>query len=215
MQPKVGPVREALAPDSHGAVAPGWSGSAEEERAMFDAILAGDARLADSIYLRLVPPIDSTLQRLLGGRHPDHEELVDRSLRRVIFEISRQPVPWVCTLTTWAHAGAAQIALDVLRVSPRPARSAEPDPKEPLRPTPVACASRSLQPLRVLLSELTPPQAEVVVLHHLLGFGLSHVAITTGTSLESVVHRLAHGQQKLAAGMQKPGAPSAGAMQLA
>ena len=66
-------------------------------------------------------------------------------------------------------------------------------------PSPVedACANRRRQLLGLLLDELAPAQAEVLVLHCALGFSVAEVAASLGCPVETVRSRLRIAKQAL------------------
>jgi hypothetical protein len=76
------------------------------QRALYDAIQSGDDSQAAQVYGSLLPAVQATLLRVLGGPYRNHRELTRRSIEQVIALLSRHPRPWECRLGAWATTGA-------------------------------------------------------------------------------------------------------------
>jgi DNA-directed RNA polymerase specialized sigma24 family protein len=174
----------ALTPEAVGA-APSSArpSTAQAERRLLDAIRRGDEGQAAQVYASLLPAVQATLSRVLGGVDRRHRELTQRSIERVIVELARHPSPWECRLHVWATAGAARVALDVLRAR---AGSHVPAP------------GSAVDRLRWLLAELPLQQAEAVVLCDVMGLEARDVAATAQVGVDHVRRLLAAGHQRLA-----------------
>jgi DNA-directed RNA polymerase specialized sigma24 family protein len=193
----------ALSPES--AAAPqvsARSGAVRVERALYDAIRHGDERQAPQVYASLLPAVQATLLRVLGGPHRHHRELTRRSIEQVILELARHPSPWSCRLETWATTSAARVALEVLRarVQTRAVDVAWGDAlAHPVandsQPTP---AGSAIDQLRWLLAELPQQQAEVVVLCDVMGLDANEVAVTLHVGVDHVRRLLSAGHERLA-----------------
>jgi DNA-directed RNA polymerase specialized sigma24 family protein len=156
--------------------------TAQVERRLLEAIRRGDEGHAAQVYASLSPAVQATLLRVLGGPDARHGELTQHSIERVIVELARHPSPWQCRLHVWATAGAARVALEVLR-----ARTSR-------LPMPASAVER----LRWLLAELPPAQAEAVVLCDVMGLEARDVAVTVEVEAHHVRRLLAAGHESLA-----------------
>lgn len=194
----------ALTPESGGAW-PSARGSshAVPERFVLDAIRQGDERHAAQIYERLLPAIQTTLLRVLGGPGENHRELTQRSIEQVILELSRHPGPWVCSLDAWATTAAARVALDVL--AGRALRSqVEVFWGDALAPNGSnardgGSSSRSaVDRLRWLLAELPRQEAEAVVLCDVMGLSEPVAAQTLSLGVERLERSLSAAHERLA-----------------
>lgn len=192
----------ALTPEAAGAP-PGARGStALGERRLLDAIQRGDEHQASEVYACLLPAVQATLLRVLGGPDRRHRELTQSSIERVIVELVRHPSPWLCRLEVWATTSAARVALDVLRA--RTSRRdvevswgdamAQPLGADARAPAPGSAIDR----LRWLLAELPPPHAEAVVLCDVMGLDPGDVSVTLGAGIEHVRRLLRAGHERLA-----------------
>lgn len=173
------------------------------DKPIFDAILQGDERAAGAVTCRLLPVVEATLERLLGSRPRAHEALVRSSLARVIFEVARHPHPWVCQLSAWASGLSGLVALEALRAR----KSTCPSDAAAVRGE--GAPGARIEQLRSMIAELRPWQAEVIVLHDVLGLPITQVAITLGVSIETVKSRLSLGRERLAARLARRAAAGA------
>lgn len=196
----------ALTPESSGALR---TSAAVVERALYEAIQHGDDRQASQVYASLLPPVQATLLRVLGGPYRNHSELTQRSIEHVILELSRQPNPWACRLEAWATTAAARVALDVLRVASQ-ANDVEVSWGEAMSRPGVhdghgASAGTAIERLRWLLVELPKQQAEAVVLCDVMGLDAADAAVTLHTGIEHVRRLLSAGHERLARQMSASG----------
>jgi DNA-directed RNA polymerase specialized sigma24 family protein len=173
------------------------------ERALYDAIQRGDDRQASQVYASLLPAVQATLLRVLGGPYRNHRELTQRSIEQVIGLLSRHPRPWECRLGAWATTSAARVALEVLRAR-TPLSGALPCREEAAAVEPVAedgdCAtvSSAIDRLRWLLAELPRQQAEAVVLCDVMELDAADVAVTLHVGVDHVRRLLSAGHERLA-----------------
>jgi RNA polymerase sigma factor (sigma-70 family) len=176
--------------------------AAHLERLLLDAIRRGDEREAPRVYASLLPAVQTTLLRVLGGPDRQHRELTQRSIEQVIVELVQHPSPEQCGLAVWATASAARVALDVLR-----ARTNRRDIEvswgdamlQPLaEDAHVAAQGSAIDRLRWLLAELPPQQAEAIVLCDVMGLDPSDVAVTLRVGVDHVRRRLRAGHERLA-----------------
>ena len=190
--------------------ATGGAVSSEEE--LFQGIQRGDERIAVELYHRLLPAIEGSLLRVLGRRESDHEDLVQMAFEQLILTLSRQSYAQACSLKTWASSIAAHLALKSLRSRYRQRRVfnssvavhelAELDASgQDLERT--LESRQSLERVREQLAQLAPAKAEAVLLHDVLGHGLTEVAALMGSSVAAAQTRLSRGRRELMERLQK------------
>jgi RNA polymerase sigma-70 factor (ECF subfamily) len=181
--------------------------SEESERELFEGVLRGDERIAVELYHRLLPVIEASLLRVLGRREVDHEDLVQTAFEQLILTLARGSYAGACGLKTWASSIAAHVALKAIRSRYRQRRVFNPS----VEPHEVTERQRSsddvertlvsrqqLENVRAALAELAPAKAEAVLLHDVLGHGLSEIASLTGSSVAAAQTRLSRGRRELA-----------------
>lgn len=193
----------ALTPESARAPAAGARTNAVGgERAIYEAIQHGDDRQASQVYASLLPGVQATLLRVLGGPYQNHRELTQRSIEQVITELSRHPRPWECRLQAWATTSAARVALDVLRARVQLQGALGSWGDESNDPTAedddCASVSSAVDRLRWLLAELPRQQAEALLLCDVMELDPVEVAVTLHVGVEHVRRLLSAGHQRLA-----------------
>jgi RNA polymerase sigma-70 factor (ECF subfamily) len=179
---------------------------------LFEGIARGDERIAAEVYRRLLPAVEATLYRVLGRREPEHEDLVQSSFEQIILTLSERRYAQACSLKTWASTITAHVALKALRTRYRQRKlfNTLVEPQEITERSSgdedvernVALA-RELERLRGLLSEISPDQAEAVLLHDLMGHALAEIATITGVSIAAAQSRLVRGRKELSARLAK------------
>lgn len=193
----------ALTPDTGGlAPASARSSSAQVERALLDAIRRGDERHASQVYASLLPAVQTTLLRVLGGPHRRHREMTQRSIEQVITALVRHPSPGLCRLEVWATASAARVALEVLRARLHRGHvddaAGDASAQPVMQDTQLGGTGSAIERLRWLLAELPPDQAEAVVLCDVMGLAPGDAAVTLGVSQEQLRRQLSLGHARLA-----------------
>jgi DNA-directed RNA polymerase specialized sigma24 family protein len=192
----------ALTPESSRPTSAGRTNAAGVERALYDAIQRGDDRQASQVYASLLPAVQATLLRVLGGPYRNHRELTQQSIEQVIALLSRHPTPWECRIGAWATTCAARVALEVLRGRVR-SKDALPSLKEPaVEPAAggadCATVSSAIDRLRWLLVELPRQQGEVVLLCDVMDLDAAEVAVTLQVGTDHVRRLLSAGHERLA-----------------
>jgi RNA polymerase sigma-70 factor, ECF subfamily len=179
---------------------------------LFQGILRGDERIAVELYHRLLPAIEAGLIRVLGRREADHEDLVQMAFEQLIITLSRQSYAQACSLKTWASSIAAHIALKSLRSRYRQRRvfntsvavhelTERPGSEATLES--MLESRQSLECVREQLAQLAPEKAEAVLLHDVLGHGLTEVAALMGSSVAAAQTRLSRGRRELMDRLQR------------
>jgi RNA polymerase sigma-70 factor, ECF subfamily len=182
------------------------------ETELFEGILRGDERVAVELYHRLLPAIEASVLRVLGRRETDHEDLVQTAFEQLILTLSRQSYAQVCSLKTWASSIAAHVALKSLRSRCRQRRvfnmSVAADEITELQSSGedverTLVSRQHLQRVREQLAQLSPAKAEAVLLHDVLGHGLTEVAALMGSSVAAAQTRVSRGRRELMERLQK------------
>jgi RNA polymerase sigma-70 factor, ECF subfamily len=208
--PKGRPVLRAIPGGSARGAGPTAAAYTDEE--LFDGIARGDERIAAEVYRRLLPAVEATLYRVLGRREPEHEDLVQSSFEQIIVTLSERRYAQACSLKTWASTITAHVALKTLRSRYRQRKlfnlSVEPadltehaSGDEDVERNVVL--QREVERLRAHLSEISPDQAEAVLLHDLMGHALAEIATITGVSIAAAQSRLVRGRKELSARLHK------------
>ena len=182
---------------------------------LFQGIVQGNASIAAEVYRRLLPVVEATLFRVMGRREPEHEDLVQASFEQIILTLSERRYAQACSLRTWASSLAAHVGLKALRSRQR-RRKLFNDQVEPELWTERASSSedvehdvamqREIERLRAELAEISPEQAETVLLHDLMGHALAEIAAITGVSIAAAQSRLVRGRKLLATRLERAAA---------
>jgi len=126
--------------------------------------------------------------------------------------LSRDSYAQACSLKTWASSIAAHVALKSLRSRSRLRRvfnhsveaSEQGERQSTGEDVERSLASRqSLERVREQLAQLSPTKAEAVLLHDVLGHGLTEVAALMGSSVAAAQTRLSRGRRELMERMQR------------
>jgi RNA polymerase sigma-70 factor (ECF subfamily) len=195
-----------------GASAPAGLSLASDD-AIIDAIQRRDDRVASEIYERLFGVADQTLYRILGQRGPDHDDLVQQVFEQVVLTISRHAFARMCSLKTWAARVATNVGLNALRARRRERkvidRSLEVGADSPAEsgydPRGAIDSRSELMRVRRLLAEMKPAQVEVLLLHDVLGHGLTEIALMMGASVPATQSRLFRGRRELRQHLEREG----------
>ena len=175
------------------------------DQQLVEAILQGNERMAAVLYDRLRPVVDHALRRVLYGRPPDFEDLVQITFERVIRGIAEDRFEGRSSLATWAAAIAGHVALDALRRRFREARALDSSPPEaidgssgPPQATERRLEARSeIRRLHAILARMKPRLADTLVLHDVLGYELTEVAEIVGSGLSATQSRLQRARAEL------------------
>lgn len=182
---------------------------------LFEAIARGDERVAVELYHRLLPSVEASLLRVLGRRETDHEDLVQTTFEQIVMTLSRRRYARACSLKTWGSSIAAHVALKFLRSRYRRRRvfnlSVAPDELiEQSRSADdverVVGSREQVEVVREQLAHLSAPKAEAVLLHDVMGHGLSEIAAMTGVSVAAAQTRLSRGRRELSTKLSRCGA---------
>ena len=186
-----------------------------EDDTQLRAAAAGDPAAMRALLLEVAPLISRAVRRVLGGRHPDVEDVAQQALAGLVARL-----PSFRGDSSVAHF-AQRVAVYRALTARRDARvraglvtAAEPDDlaRAPdAGPGPLAEAIEASR--RALLLEaldgLPPAQAEALTLHFLFDHTVAEIAGMAEVSVETVRSRLRLGKQALRARIQGVGRLSA------
>jgi RNA polymerase sigma factor (sigma-70 family) len=179
--------------------------SAPTEAQVLAGVLAGERWAHATLFDLLYPVVARTLHKILRDRSGDYEDLVQVSFERIVRTLVGERRTQVQNLAAWAGSIAAHVALDALRGRTRERRLFERESAAAPRLERVAPgnleqqleAREQLDWLQKTLAHMNADQAETVLLHDVLGHGLSEVAVMMGVTLAAAQRRLARGHQEL------------------
>jgi len=187
--------------DETGPSAPAPSSQA----ALLSGVVAGQRWAHAALYDLLYPVVARTLHKILRDASRDYEDLVQSTFERVVRTLQGERGAQIANLSGWAGSIAAHVALDALRSKMRERRlfqrgSEEQSHAESL-PAPSLErqleARKQLEWLQRTLARMNRDQAQTVLLHDVLGHGLSEVAAITGVTVVAAQRRLSRGHQEL------------------
>lgn len=178
-----------------------------------EAIEAGDGKLAEQIYDRLIGVVDATLYRVMGRREGDHDDLVQSAFEQIVVTISRRKYARACSLRAWAATVASHVGLNALRSRCRERKvldrhAHEGADKAAAAPHDVerqVGSRRELDRLREHLAQMDQDRALAVLLHDAMGHDLAEVAVLSGCSVAAAQSRLVRGRRELALRMARNG----------
>lgn len=178
------------------------------ELELVGSLREGKALLVSAGYTRVTAAINAEICRILGADQPEHDDLVQATLERVVKTVRNGQFRHACSLAAWAGSIAAHVALNAIR-SRRSRRAviAEESSLEDVADTVLAtgtlhehvAAVERLDRIRTCLAEMSRVQREAVVLHDFWGYDLREVAALSGTSLAAAQSRLVRGRKELTA----------------
>ena len=187
---------------------PGREPTGDPVAAWIDPALQGDAAAMRSLLAALAPVVMRAARRLLGGGHPDVDDVAQQALIGVI-----ERLPGFRRESSLAHF-AERVAVYRALTTRRAARfrqrlaaeAADPACAEPQEsPFAIAAARARLALLREALDTLAPPQAEALALHFLFDRTIAEIAAMTDSAEETVRSRLRLGKQALRTKIEKDG----------
>lgn len=178
-----------------------------DDAEIIEGVAAGDARVASALHDRLVGAVDQALYRVLGGRGPDHDDLVQMSFEQIVRTLTNRSFAGNCSLKTWASRITTHVALNALRSKRRERRvidrRGEATDVKPALPAVQTGDERrvearvELHRVRRHLSRMSPRRAEALILHDVHGHDLNEIAVMLGLSVSAVQSRLVRGRREL------------------
>jgi RNA polymerase sigma-70 factor (ECF subfamily) len=162
------------------------------------AVRSGNASMAGAFYDRTRAVVEKTVQRLLGSRDVDLDDMVQVAMIELLRSLDR--FRGECSLDTWSATIAANVVYKQIR-----RRSLERTifSKE-LAPESVPRSTRQQPVLRGMvervmrhLEQMVHERAWTFLLHDVHGYSLDEVASITGTSVAAAQSRLVRGRREL------------------
>lgn len=172
----------------------------ELDRALLDAVRAGDATAAAGFHDRLRPIVDRTLCRLLGGRDPDYGDVAQQALVELVASVDRFRAE--CPLEAWAAIVTARTVYHHIRRRRVERRLFLVDGADGIdlvdRALPNAVVLRaSLRRIEAHLRLMDPKKAWTFVLHDVHGYDLIEICEITSSSRAAAQSRLVRGRKEL------------------
>jgi RNA polymerase sigma-70 factor (ECF subfamily) len=173
-----------------------------EDLHLIAALRAGDTTSAAELHDRVRPRMEKTVRRLLGGRDPDQEDIVQHALIELVSNIDRYRGD--CPLESWASAIAAHAVYNHIR-----RRKVE---RRIFRTLSSALLERAASPRRVgregfahsalvrvlaHLDAMDENKAWTFLLHDVWGYDLREVAEIMGVKTSAAQTRLVRGRQEI------------------
>jgi RNA polymerase sigma-70 factor (ECF subfamily) len=162
------------------------------------AVRSGNASMAGAFYDRTRAVVEKTVQRLLGSRDVDLDDMVQVAMIELLRSLDR--FRGECSLDTWSATISANVVYKQIR-----RRSLERTifSKE-LAPESVPRSTRQQPILRGMvervmrhLDQMVHERAWTFLLHDVHGYSLDEVASITGTSVAAAQSRLVRGRREL------------------
>jgi RNA polymerase sigma-70 factor, ECF subfamily len=166
---------------------------------------------AVALYDRLESVVERTIYRVLRERDPDFEDLVQITFERVVRTLIEHRFSANCSLTTWASAIAANVAIDCVRRRVRERRLFALEPVDDVdRKSTVHNSGADSLESRAEVSELldvfaqmNQGQAEALFLYDVMGHDLTEVATIAGVTVAAAQSRLVRGRKELLRRVQR------------
>lgn len=184
---------------------------------LVEAVRTGDTRAAAPLYAALRPSIERALYRVLRGRPPEFDDLMQTTYERVLSTTAQGQFEGRSQLKTWASSIAAHTAVDHIR-----RRSHEQKLHSALEWTQVDPLSSSRAPERQLearsemlkvqgvLRRMKRRQATMLVMHDALGHSVPEVANLLGMNLSAARSTLRRARLEFARRYTLTSPPAAG-----
>ncbi len=175
------------------------------QAAVLAGVVAGERWAHSALYDLLYPVVARTLQKVLRDTSGDYEDLVQICFERIVRTLTSERGAQIANLSGWAGSIAAHVALDALRGRVRERRLFERESSGPPRFESVPAPSlerqlearKQLEWLQRTLARMNSDQAQTMLLHDVLGHGLSEVAAMMGVTVAAAQRRLSRGHQEL------------------
>ncbi len=162
------------------------------------AVRSGNAGMAGAFYDRTRPVVERTVQRLLGARDSDLDDMVQVAMIELLHSLDR--FRGECSLDTWSSTIAANVVYKQIRRRSleRSIFARELSPEDVARSTHQQPVLRGMVE-RVMhhLDQMAYERAWTFLLHDVHGYSLDEVAAITGASVAAAQSRLVRGRHEL------------------
>jgi len=168
-------------------------------------VIRGERWANAALYDALFPLVIRTLQKILRDPAADYDDLVQTTFERIVRTLPHDRATPVSSLSGWAGAITAHVALDALRVKIRERRlfPGEHASRNGSGSAAVPSLERQLEARHELvwvqgaLARMNPEQAQTLLLHDVLGHDLVETANATGVTVAAAQKRLSRARQDL------------------
>ena len=174
--------------------------NAAEDAALVRSVTAGHAQAAAAFHDRIRPVVDRTINRLLGSRDPDFDDLIQGALIELVTSLSS--FRGDCPLDAWVSIVSARVVYRHLRRRKLERRLFVLEGGDGFevfeRATMPQVGLRNLvRRIQSHLSGIDSKKSWTYVLHDVHGYELSEIAEITGSSVAAAQSRLVRGRREL------------------
>jgi RNA polymerase sigma-70 factor (ECF subfamily) len=170
-----------------------------EDTQLLAAVRAGDAGAAGALYERIRPIVARTLNRLLGRKDPEHQDLSQQTMVEIVRTIHRYRGE--CALDTWIATLAAHVVYKHIRhrkIERRFLSDVLPfEPVAPDQPALRATLRSTIDRVCEHLARLDPRRLWVFLLHDVHGYDLREVARIMSIGAAAAQSRLVRVRKEL------------------
>lgn len=191
-------------PSRKGSDKPEGAPSAEpslSDAELLSEIRRGNPAVADAFCRRVLPTVDKTVRRLLGGDDGEREDLAQVAITELVRTIGR--FRGESSLDTWVSAVTAHVVYKQIRRRPLSRHLSLDHVPESLLAARRSTGEVTLAAREVLarivrhLDAIGSKLAWSFVLHDVLGYGLRDIARMTGASESAAQSRVVRGRRRL------------------
>ncbi len=162
------------------------------------AVRSGNASMAGAFYDRTHSTVEKTVQRLLGSRDADVEDMVQIAMIELLHSLDNYRGE--CSLDTWSATISANVVYKQIRRRSleRSIFARDMEPEDVPRSTHQQPIVRGMVE-RVMhhLDQMAYERAWTFLLHDVHGYSLDEVASITGASVAAAQSRLVRGRREL------------------
>lgn len=171
-----------------------------DDSALIAGLKSRDMGICHAFYERVRPIVDRTLNRLLGTKDSDYEDVAQKALFELVDTIDR--FRGECPLDAWISIVTARAAFKAIRRRRAERRIFVPIELEESVGTTrshggAVAARQAIERVRASLGKMDPNRACTYLLHDVYGYDLKEVAQITGASLSAAQSRLVRGRREL------------------
>lgn len=174
-------------------------------------IVEGEPWASSALYERTFAVVLSSVQRALGGRADEQDDLIQLAFERLVRSLKKGRFEGRAALTSWASIIADRVAIDSIRRRVKDRKVhwwlAPESPELVEYPAPQALEKRiewraEVMQMMLALTRMKPEYAQAVELHDFQGLELHEVAAAIGVSPAAAQSRLIRGRRELGRAMK-------------